>query len=150
MKIYGYQCSPSDIDIICTNEAIERISTHLKLPINIKDTTYGNYRYILYEYQNWNIEFSTMANYNSGYNLVVDDEMLKRAGDTIPLMPLEDIIVELCSLGRTDYHADLDRANSLFTQFQNFIDKSYLIYRFRKSGIEKDNWINQIRGTLDE
>ncbi len=134
-KLYGYKCLVGDIDVICTDEALKEISSLLELKIETIEKSFGKYQCCKYECCGYEVEFSTMAEYKKGYNFKIDEEMLSRANGWIPLMPKEDLICELCTLERMDYHEDLKRAKSYCRYFGKNLDKDYLKNRFIESGI---------------
>lgn len=137
-RLYGYKCVPDDIDVICTDDTLEIISEKLDLKIETAEKNFGTYRFCAYRSSGYEVEFSTMANYKNNYNIVIDEEMLARSAGTIPLMPPEDMICELYSLGRTDYHDDIDRAKKYLSFFGSTIDGDYLKKRFISSGIGEE------------
>lgn len=134
-RLYGYKCLTDDIDVICTDEALQAIAERLELTVEIAEKSFGRYQFCNYICEGYDVEFSTMADYINDYKIVIDDEMLARSDGKIPLMPLEDIICELYSLGRTDYHNDIARAKQYRCYFDNSLDKDYLERRFIESGI---------------
>lgn len=139
-KLYGYQCLSDDIDVICTDEAIEEIAKNLSLEIYEVKKEFGTYRCCKYELCGYEVEFSTMADYVKKYNICIDEEMLNRTTGRIPLMPPEDIIIELYSLNRTDYHNDIVRAKKFYAFLGNTIDHNYLKKRFAESGLGTERY----------
>ncbi|MDE5763881.1 MAG: hypothetical protein K2I00_02840 [Ruminococcus sp.] len=140
MKLYGYPCLSDDIDVVCTDEVIEKIAENLSLEIYEVKKEFGTYRCCKYELCGYEVEFSTMADYVKKYNIRIDEEMLSRATGKIPLMPPEDIIIELYSLNRTDYHNDIVRAKKYYAFLGSTIDQNYLKKRFTESGLGTERY----------
>ncbi len=134
-RLYGYKCLPDDIDVICTTGALEAIAERLGLKIKRAEKSFGTYSYCSYSFAGYEVEFSTMADYAKGYKILIDSEMLARSAGRIPLMPPEDLICELYSLSRTDYHDDIVRAKKYRSFFGDALDMEYLRRRFIDSGI---------------
>src|SRR5215212_2692955 len=114
MQLHGLNVSPHDLDIWCTDEALERLATRLNHTIAARRTKYYEARVLDLSMLGWEVEITGTVELNSGVRLKVDKAILERAQGSPPVESPEDLMAELLVLNREPPKNDFARACALY------------------------------------
>jgi hypothetical protein len=131
MHLHGLNVSTRDLDIWCTDEALERFATRLNRPVAARRTKYFESRVLDLSMLGWEVEISGTVELNSGVRLKVDEAILERAKGSPPVESPEDLLAELLALNREPPKNDFARACALYELVGRKIDSAYLRPRLR-------------------
>jgi nucleoside diphosphate kinase len=136
LYLHGFECAPRDLDVTCSRSSLERIADKLGLELVEQERAFGTYLSASYRLDGWDVEFSTFSSFRGRYRFEIDRELLARVGHVVPVTPLEDVVVELLAMNRRDGKDDADRARAVVRTMRGRLDREYLAYRLRETGVD--------------
>jgi nucleoside diphosphate kinase len=120
---HGLDVEPRDIDLWCTNDALDAIARWAGRPTETKLVRGFEARRVVWHHAGWEVE--AVGPLTSGARRLMPDEaMLGRARGR--LEPIEDLLVELIVLDRPAPKNDVSRARLVRRRLSHAIDEAYL------------------------
>lgn len=145
MQLRGLNNSPRDLDIWCTDGALDLLAARLGRAVETRRTEYFRSRVIGLTLLGWEVELSGTVELNSGVLLQVDEELLGRATGNPPVESVEDLLAELLAMNRGQPKNDFERARAIYELVGRDIDEAYFRARLRAWAVG-DDLVEQLIG----
>jgi len=129
---YGDKLTPSDIDVRCSEEALDAICRLFNLTSAPVMCDGYRSRIAILELGAWAVEFSADLIFYDGRRVSVDKHMVERRTG-IGYQSREDILAELISLKRPHPKCDWERVERLYHSW-HMLDNRYLAARLKMQG----------------